>query len=245
MGYDKVIDSAKLDADLTTVAGAIRAKAGSTGEMAFPNGYVSALEPLVNGEDYLADVINKTCSELVNSKITTITTGFQQDNKNLWRVELPAAVTSGESTFTGCSNMTVFKMPALKKVTSGAFANMPKMTSFYFPSLETMKGWGYNFNQDKAVERIYFPKLTSEIGNSEFNNCLKLTALILGADSVCTLSNVNAFGYTPINRYNNTIGYIYVPRALVDSYKTATNWSNYADQIRAIEDYPEVLEGWE
>jgi hypothetical protein len=27
---------------------------------------------------------------------------------------------------------------------------------------------------------------------------------------------------------------------LVDSYKTATNWSKYATQIRAIEDYPDI-----
>ena len=38
-------------------------------------------------------------------------------------------------------------------------------------------------------------------------------------------------------------GYIYVPAALVDSYKAAANWQNYADQIRAIEDYPEITGG--
>lgn len=32
-------------------------------------------------------------------------------------------------------------------------------------------------------------------------------------------------------------GYIYVPRALVDTYKAATNWSTIADQFRALEDY--------
>ena len=32
-------------------------------------------------------------------------------------------------------------------------------------------------------------------------------------------------------------GYIYVPAALVDSYKAATNWSNFAAQFRALEDY--------
>jgi hypothetical protein len=36
-----------------------------------------------------------------------------------------------------------------------------------------------------------------------------------------------------------------VPKSLVDAYKTAENWSTFANQIRAIEDYPEVLEGWE
>lgn len=32
-------------------------------------------------------------------------------------------------------------------------------------------------------------------------------------------------------------GYIYVPRSMVDTLKSATNWSTYADQIRALEDY--------
>jgi hypothetical protein len=38
-------------------------------------------------------------------------------------------------------------------------------------------------------------------------------------------------------------GYIYVPSALVETYKTASNWVTYAAQIRAIEDYPEITEG--
>ena len=35
----------------------------------------------------------------------------------------------------------------------------------------------------------------------------------------------------------NGKGYIYVPRAMVDTLKSATNWSTYATQIRALEDY--------
>lgn len=46
--------------------------------------------------------------------------------------------------------------------------------------------------------------------------------------------------YTPMK---SGTGYIYVPAALVDSYKAATNWSTYADQIRAIEDYPDITGG--
>ena len=48
------------------------------------------------------------------------------------------------------------------------------------------------------------------------------------------LSNTSAFNSTPITFGT---GYIYAPRALVDSYKAATNWSTYADQICALEDY--------
>ena len=57
---------------------------------------------------------------------------------------------------------------------------------------------------------------------------------------MATLANTNAFTNTPIK---SGAGYIYVPAALVDSYKAATNWSVYADQIRAIEDYPDITGG--
>jgi hypothetical protein len=37
--------------------------------------------------------------------------------------------------------------------------------------------------------------------------------------------------------------YIYVPKVLIEDYKVATNWSNYANRFRAIEDYPEITGG--
>lgn len=46
MAYDKVIDSLKLDADLTSVADAIRTKSGTKGELDFPDGFVSAVEEI-------------------------------------------------------------------------------------------------------------------------------------------------------------------------------------------------------
>lgn len=243
MAYDKVVDSAKLDADLKTVADAIRAKAGTTGEMAFPNGYVSALEPLVNGEDYLGSVINKTCTELVNRHIKELVGDFQRGNTKLTKVILGSCEKFGASLFNGCGNVTVFEAPALKTISSGSFEVMRKMKSFYFPSLETISGWGYNFNQCSGLERVYLPKLTGAIGSGDFAGCTSLKALILGADTVVTLSNVSAFGQTPIT--NGGDGYVYVKAAYYDQYLNGTNWSAINSQIRKIEDYPEVLEGWE
>ena len=46
MSYDKVIDSSKLDAYLTSVADAIRTKSGTTGKLTFPDGFVSAVEEI-------------------------------------------------------------------------------------------------------------------------------------------------------------------------------------------------------
>ena len=51
MAFDKVIDSAQLEADLTTVADAIRAKNETTEPLAFPDGYKSAIESIEVGID--------------------------------------------------------------------------------------------------------------------------------------------------------------------------------------------------
>jgi hypothetical protein len=68
-----------------------------------------------------------------------------------------------------------------------------------------------------------------------FYECKALIALVLRETSaVCTVSSSGIFGSTPIA---NGAGYIYVPAALVDSYKAATNWSAFAAQFRALEDY--------
>ena len=46
MAYDKLVDSTQLDADLTSVADAIRAKSGGSGSLAFPVGFVSEIEAI-------------------------------------------------------------------------------------------------------------------------------------------------------------------------------------------------------
>ena len=49
MAYDKVIESSKLDSDLTSVADAIRSKGGTSEALAFPAGFVSAIEAIEAG----------------------------------------------------------------------------------------------------------------------------------------------------------------------------------------------------
>lgn len=67
-----------------------------------------------------------------------------------------------------------------------------------------------------------------------FHICSVLKRLVLRNNETTSLANTNCLTGTLIK---SGTGYIYVPRALVDSYKAATNWSTYADQFRALEDY--------
>ena len=71
----------------------------------------------------------------------------------------------------------------------------------------------------------------STVGASAFYGCTALASLTLRNTEVVTLAGATAFTNTPIA---SGTGYIYVPSDLVDSYKAATNWSTYADQIIAI-----------
>lgn len=90
----------------------------------------------------------------------------------------------------------------------------------------------YAFVICPQLVRVSFPAATY-IGSYSFGSCPNLTSVILGNTSqVATLGSTSAFSNTP-----NAI--IYVPDALVDSYKSATNWSTYADRIKGISELPE------
>lgn len=49
MAVDKLVDSSQLNSDLTTVANAIRTKGGTSASLAFPSGFVSAIQAIPTG----------------------------------------------------------------------------------------------------------------------------------------------------------------------------------------------------
>ena len=70
MAVDKLVDSAQLNADLTSVANAIRTKGGTSAQLAFPAGFVSAVNaiPTGSGTTLLADyTASEDVSEIVLS----------------------------------------------------------------------------------------------------------------------------------------------------------------------------------
>ena len=181
-------------------------------------------------------------------------------NKNLTSVNLPAATSIGSHAFYSCSGLTSVNLPAATSIGDNAFSNCQALTSVNLPAATSIK---YNcfsncyalaninlplleqlnsgiFQTCEALTSIDLPAVTS-IGSLAFSVCSKLTTVILRITSRCVeLRYANVFNNTPIK---SGTGYIYVPSALVESYKSATNWSTYADQIRAIEDYPDITGG--
>lgn len=97
----------------------------------------------------------------------------------------------------------------------------------------------YAFMNNKKVLSVDFGR-TITIKTYAFYTTTTMTALILRSNELCPLSVTNAFNGSAIA---NGTGYIYVPSALVEEYKAATNWATHADQFRAIEDYPDITGG--
>lgn len=61
--------------------------------------------------------------------------------------------------------------------------------------------------------------------------CSSLKTAIIETVSVPTMRDSFCFDNTPVASGN---GYIYVPSESVDDYKNATNWNEYAAQIKPI-----------
>lgn len=183
-------------------------------------------------------LIDGSITEISNSMATIVNDYKFHGCKSLTTVDFPVATSIKQQAFYSCTNLTTVNFPVVTKVGNNMFENCKKLTVIDFPAATSIGA--ASFRYCSSLTTADFPAVGS-INNVAFFECSKFTALILRkTDTVCTLSNTNAFTSTPIA---SGTGYIYVPSALVDSYKAATNWSTFADQIRAIEDYPDITGG--
>ena len=175
------------------------------------------------------------CSGLINvnfPKAINIGDHAFYDCAKLTSVNFPAVTSIGSYAFDGCDSLTNVDFPVAITTGASSFTSCPKLTSVNFP-MATSVG-SYAFERCAKLTSVDFPAATS-IGSSSFSRCSSLKAVILrNVDNICSVYNAQAFGSTPIA---SGTGYIYVPSALIEQYKVATNWSTYATQFRALEDY--------
>ena len=243
MAYDKVIDSSKLDSDLTSVADAIRSKGGTSEALAFPAGFVSAIEAIEagggggGGEDLFASVLERTATSITHPSVKSIGAYLFYGYTSLKSVDFPNAKSLGAYAFFGCTGITALNTPKVTSIDTNALYNVSALTKIYIP--EVLSVGGYALRQCKKITRAYFPKATS-VGNYALSRCNALSVADLGqvstingsvfvesyalktlilrkSDGIVTLSATNAFTSTPFSTY--------VPSALIETYQTATNWS--------------------
>ena len=86
-----------------------------------------------------------------------------------------------------------------------------------------------------SLEMIRLPSTVTSCANYALASCSALTTLIIEATSPFPISQYLLNG-TPIKSGKGTI---YVPDESVEAYKTASNWSTYADSIEPMSKYVE------
>ncbi len=145
--------------------------------------------------------------------VTSLRWGALCKQPGLTAVDFPSVTRANGYTFFGNSSLERVNLPSLKTVESFSFQGCSSLTKLDFPVLTRMEG-------------------------GMFYNCSSLEAVIIRTANRIPLNSLTQlFAGTPIA---SGTGYIYVPAALLDQYKAATNWSVFAGQFRAIEDYPEI-----
>lgn len=197
-------------------------------------------------------------------KVITIGESSFRSDKTLKSVTFPKATSMSQYAFANCDNLTTVDFPKLTKAGNSDFTQDKALTFVNLPNLQrTYK----TFSDCTSLTTITLPQVTNlgistfmqcyslicvdlpivtTIDAQAFQNDRVLKKVILRSENLCSLTNTNAFtscyhitGETKptYNPNGDKDGYIYVPRALVDTYKSATNWSTYATQFRALEDY--------
>ena len=114
------------------------------------------------------------------------------------------------------------------------FAYCSSLKKVIARNVTTVNSNCFSSAKDK-LEYLYFPSLTTINGSSVFEYNKTIFNLLLPGDVVPTTSSSYFFGYGSPSTTSHPN--IYVKDELVDSYKTATNWSKYANYIYPISSY--------
>ena len=152
--------------------------------------------------------------------------------RQLKTVESSTVTVIGDYALAYSKNLVTASFPAATTVNTDAFNSCSELTRLELP--EVTKIGNSAFYYCSNLTRMELPKVT-KIENYAFYGCSKLTTLVIGVDSdaVCTLDSTGAIP--------SSVTKIYVPYALVDAYKAATNWSSYASKIAAYEEPTECV----
>ena len=159
--------------------------------------------------------------------------------ENLVTVRLPNARMSATSVFRDCSKLESVDLPALAGTSGGSlFVYCSNLMSVNMPNVGSLSS--YAFQYCTSLKKLDLGNLSS-IGAGAFKDSGLETLIVRRTGTtITTLSGTNAFDGTPIA---SGTGFIYVPKSLLSSFQSGSNWSNFSAQIRAIEDYPEICGG--
>jgi len=213
-------------ADLTSVANAIRTKGGTSAQLSFPAGFVSAIGDIPTGGGWT-------------------TSGLADRSEPSGAITISGVSTIKAQVFNGCTGITSVFSSDATTIEAYAFANITALSLVKFPEVTTNTGaYCFQYSGSKGNDgTIYiFPKLQSN-GVRMFERC-NAHAIDIGPD----FDQINTDFF-----YNNTetiriervilrksdgivalgaavsvrgVETVYCKSSLISTYQNATNWSD-------------------
>lgn len=228
---------------LTAIADAIREKTGKTDGLtldAMP-GEIEGIQTGGGGDTSQEDgIVTRTITSYRNDRITSVGTSAFVDCGSLADVYLPEVKDVNSNAFqrTGLTEITDRNFPKLERILGNyAFGGCGNLVYFQSSTWKSRNFSGRHFQSSGKLKKVDLSAL-DQIAGDTFSGCGNLETLIFRkTDGITGSNNASALKGTKIA---SGTGYIYVPSAKIEEYKATTNWANYAEQFRAIEDYPEI-----
>ena len=181
---------------------------------------------------------------LQTSKVTDMSQMFQYCT-NLPTIPLldTSKVTNMSFMFYGCSSLTSIPSLNTSQVTdmSYMFYNCTSLTSISQLNASKATNMSRMFQYCEILTKVDFTRINSGCSlDYTFNNCSSLTKLIIR--NMTTAPKLQSTTFTLCYHFTGTLhatynpnalkdGRIYVPDSMVNTLKSATNWSTYADII--------------
>lgn len=207
----------------------------------------NTVKSIGNNAFYNVPLVNIT----IPDSVTSIGTRTFNGCKNLTSIEIPNSVTSiGDNAFNNCSSLaSVILGNGLTRINNSLFSGCSKLLNITMGNSVTRIGDSAFYNCSSLVN-IIIPNNVTTIGQNAFTNCSGLTNIII-PDNVTNIGfsvfsgcyNLTKITMKPINPPtlanssaipdNDTL-IIEVPSASLDAYKTATNWSIFADKMVGV-----------
>ena len=180
-------------------------------------------------------------SIVIPSGVTSIDRCAFYKCTNLASVSLPQSLaTIGESAFTWCTSLTTITIPSkVTNIGESAFGLCSSLTSVNIPSGVTTISNNMLYKCTNLTS-VNIPYGVTDIGNTAFEDCRKLTSITIPSTvtSIGRYAFVNCIGLTSIKSYITNVfetgdysfrnclnATLYVPKGMVETYKTTPDWN--------------------
>lgn len=228
----KILDSK------AAIKAAIAGKGGTITDATPLDEYAQAIEDLPSGggvDEFIAKEAQGQLTEIIIPNSVSSIADYAFYNKNLCtHIKIPASVISiGNSAFyKGADNTSEVILDienGVEEIKAAAFRAHSVKRIVLPNSLTTLGGTAFQFCY--KIQYVEIGTGIQSIGGNNFNYTRVQNMVI-----ICKAVNPPTLGGT-VFPANYTTGKIYVPDASVNDYKTATNWSTYAQYIFPMSDY--------